>query len=118
MMAMDEDGGGSATSRATDSSPAGIERFFQRYADDALVFRVLVRFWGTDRPLDAITDLAVPLGIHASYIRKSLLSLVLEGFVTARQQDGETTYMLTRDQSARLIAGQLLRAAIDRGVCR
>lgn len=117
-MAMNEDGGGSAKARATDSSPASIERFFQRYADDALLFRVLMRFWGTDRPLDGVGDLAVPLGVHASHLRKSLHSLVLEGFVTGLEQDGETTYMLTRDQSARLIAGQVLRAAIDRGMCK
>jgi hypothetical protein len=47
-----------------------------------------------------------------------LLSLVLEGFVTARQHHGETTYMLTCDKSARLVAGQLLGTAIDRGMCR
>ncbi len=109
---------GSAMPQEDISSPGDIERFFGRYEDDQLLFRVLMWLWHADRPLDAASDVAVSLGVHASDVRRSLLSLVLEGFVTARQHDGETTYMLTCDPSARLIAAQLMRSAIDRGMCR
>jgi len=111
-----DDGG--AMPRNDISSPAGLERFFQRYGDDPFLFRVLMCVWRTDRPLDAISDVAAPLGVDASDVRSSLLSLVLEGFVTARRCDGETLYMLTHDPPARIVAGQLLRRAIERGTCR
>jgi hypothetical protein len=100
------------------SSPAGIEQFFARYGDDQLLFKVLQCAWRADRPLDAVSDIAAPLRAPASDVRRSLLSLVLEGFITARQCDGETLYMLTHDPSARIVAGQLLRRVIEQGACR
>lgn len=118
MTTLGEHGGKEREPKAIDGSPEGMERFFQRYADDPLLFRVLMRFSFTNTPLDCDTDLAAPLGAHASAVRKSLVSLVLEGFVIARKHDGVTAYMLTTDAPTRLVAGELLRLAIERGVFR
>jgi len=99
-------------------SPETIERFFGRYGDDPLLFRVLTQFWGTNRSLSCASDIAAPLGEHESQVRKALLSLVLEGFVTARRNNGETTYIFTTNPAARLTAGMLLRRAVEQGLCR
>ena len=112
---MEDQGGSDVTASGSAAWPEDIEQFFQRYADDPLVVRVLMRFRGASGPLDCVTNLATPLGVHASYVRKSLLSLVLEGFVTARNHDGETTYMLTRDPARRTLAERVLRTAMERG---
>lgn len=107
-----------APAREPAPSPETIERFFGRYADDPLLFRVLTRFWGTDHSLSCVSDIAAPLGEHEFLVRKALLSLVLEGFVTARRNDGETMYIFTTNPAARLTAGMVLRRAVEQGLCR
>ena len=100
------------------SSPESVERFFDRYGDDPLVFRVLTRFSGAHHALSCGSDIAVPLGKQEAQIRRAVLSLVLEGFVTARRHEGETSYIFTTDPGARSTAGILLRRAAERGLCR
>ncbi len=91
-----------------------IDEALKPYLANPLIPRLLMRFWSTDRPLDIAADLAAPLRIHVSEVRKGLRVLVRGGFVAVRSDiGGRTTYSLTHDPSQRECAEQILRGAIE-----
>ena len=107
------------TSQAGAAEPAGVDEALKPYLADPLLPRLLMRFWSTDRPLDIAADLAAPLRIRMSDVRKGLRILVRGGFVAVRTDfGGHTTYCLTRDPSQRKRAEQILRGAIETGGAR
>jgi DNA-binding IclR family transcriptional regulator len=101
-------------SRTQAQEHARVERYTQRYADDRLKYRLLMRLYGA-RPNQTIVELAEPLRIHPSQVRRSLRTLVLDGLVSERGDAGAKTYSLSNNPSARWLVTELLRRAIESG---
>lgn len=99
-------------SRIQTQEQALVERYLQRYAEDPLKYRLLMRLYGA-RPNQSTTELAEPLQIHASQVRRLLRLLVLDGLVDERGGAGNKMYSLSNNPSARRLVTELLRRAIE-----
>lgn len=102
------------TRKEAQLAPQSVEEIATRYAADPLLPRLLMRFWNTNRLFDLTSDIASPLRIHTSEARKGLRELIIDGFVTKRQELDRASYFLTKDPTTRALAGEVLRAAIER----
>ena len=93
---------------------ARVERYRERYADDPLKYRLLMRLYGA-RPNQTLDQLADPLRVHHADARKSLRMLVRDGLVAEREDKSTTAYSLSSTPSARWLITELLRRAIESG---
>jgi hypothetical protein len=99
--------------KAASPEQARLERYQERYADDPLKYRLLMRLYGT-RP-KTITELAEPMRVHAADARKSLRTLVRDGLVTERNDGGTMIYSVATAPAPRWLVTELLRGAIESG---
>ena len=105
-----------SVNRAKTVSPeqTRVERFRERYADDPLKYRLLMRLYGA-RLSQTVDQLAKPLRVHPADARKSVRTLVRDGLVAEREDKGTTTYSLSSTPSARWLVSELIRRAIESG---
>jgi hypothetical protein len=101
-------------SRTEAQEHARVDRYVQRYADDPLKHRLLMRLY-SGRSNQTIAELSEPLRVHPSQVRKSLRMLILDGVVGERGDTGTKTYSLSSNPSARWLVSALLRRAIELG---
>jgi DNA-binding MarR family transcriptional regulator len=93
---------------------ARVERYQERYADDPLKHRLLMRLYGA-RPTQTLQELAESLRVHPADARKSLRMLVLDGLVNERRGGRGAAYSLSSTPSARWLVTELLRRTIASG---